>query len=353
MILVGGEALVDLVVGDGDEVGAHLGGGPFNCARTLGRLEQPVAYLGRISSDRFGARLREQLEADGVSLAAVVATDDPTTLALAELDADGAAAYRFYGDGTSVPGLTVEDALAALPDGIEMLHAGTLGLIFEPIATAIEAVVERIADSALVMLDLNCRPSAITDPDGYRARLDRLLPRCHVVKASDADLAYLDPGRSDVDAARALLERGPPVVLLTRGARGATVLTADGETEVRGAADRGGRHDRGGRRVRRRLPRLVAARGPGRGRPRAGRRRRRGDALRLPRGGADVRAPRRLAAAARRALSALPSSTCPCGRSSPASTAASGPTRRRSPRSSARCSTCASASTSTRTRAAG
>ena len=113
-----------------------------------------------------------------------------------------------------------------------MLHAGTLGLIFEPIATAIEAVVERIADSALVMLDLNCRPSAITDPDGYRARLDRLLRRCHVVKASDADLAYLDPGRSDVDAARALLERGPPVVLLTRGARGATVLTADGETEV-------------------------------------------------------------------------------------------------------------------------
>jgi fructokinase len=232
MILVGGEALVDLVVGDGDEVGAHLGGGPFNCARTLGRLEQPVAYLGRISSDRFGARLREQLEADGVSLAAVVATDDPTTLALAELDADGAASYRFYDDGTSVPGLTVEDALAALPDGIEMLHAGTLGLIFEPIATALEAVVERIGDSALVMLDLNCRPSAITDPEGYRARLERLLPRCHVVKASDADLAYLDPGRSDIDAARALLERGSPVVLLTRGARGATVLGAGGETEV-------------------------------------------------------------------------------------------------------------------------
>jgi fructokinase len=232
MILVGGEALVDLVLGDGDEVGAHLGGGPFNCARTLGRLEQPVAYLGRVSSDRFGARLREQLEADGVSLEAVVATDDPTTLALAELDAEGAANYRFYVDGTSAPGLTVEDALAALPDGVEMLHAGTLGLVFEPTATAIEAVVERIGDSALVMVDVNCRPSAIPDPQGYRARLDRLLPRCHVVKASDADLSYLDPGRSDVDAARALLERGPAVVLLTRGARGATVVSAEEEAEV-------------------------------------------------------------------------------------------------------------------------
>jgi fructokinase len=232
MILVGGEALVDLVLGDGEEVGAHLGGGPFNCARTLGRLEQPVAYLGRISSDRFGARLRAQLEADGVGLEAVVATDDPTTLALAELDAEGAATYRFYRDGTSAGGLTVEDALAVLPDDVEMIHTGTLGLIFEPTADAIEAVVERIAESALVMIDLNCRPSAITDPDGYRARLERLLPRCHVVKASDADLEYLEPGRPDVEAARSLLAFGPAVVLLTRGARGATVLSADGETEV-------------------------------------------------------------------------------------------------------------------------
>jgi len=232
MILVGGEALVDLVLSDGDEVGAHLGGGPFNCARTLGRLEEPVAYLGRISSDRFGLRLRAQLEADGVGLEAVVATDDPTTLALAELDADSAATYRFYRDGTSAGGLTVEDALAVIPDGVEMIHAGTLGLIFEPTATAMEAVIEQLAETTLVMIDLNCRPSAITDPDGYRARLDRLLRRCDVVKASDADLEYLDPGRPDVEAARALLELGPAVVLLTRGAKGATVLWAGGETEV-------------------------------------------------------------------------------------------------------------------------
>jgi len=110
-IVVGGEALVDLVAGATDELSAHLGGGPFNCARTLGRLKRPVAYLGRISSDRFGARLREQLAADGVSLDAVVDTDDPTTLALAELDDAGTATYRFYVEGTSAPGLTPEAAL--------------------------------------------------------------------------------------------------------------------------------------------------------------------------------------------------------------------------------------------------
>src|SRR4051794_16174970 len=111
-----------------------------------------------------------------------------------------------------------------------MVHAGTLGLVFEPTAAAIEAVIERLADTALVMIDLNCRPGAIDDPEGYRARLGRLLAHCHVVKASDADLEWLDPDRAEVEAARGLLERGPRVVLLTRGGEGATVVTTAGET---------------------------------------------------------------------------------------------------------------------------
>jgi fructokinase len=231
-IVVGGEALVDLVAGGGGELDAHLGGGPFNCARTLGRLEQPVAFMGRISADRFGVRMREQLARDGVSLDAVVTTEEPTTLALAELDAEGAATYRFYVQGTSAPGLTVEDALRVLPPRVEMLHVGTLGLVFEPMADALEAAVGRVAGEALVMTDLNIRPPVIGDPDAYRARIARLLPRTDVVKASDDDLRWLDPDRGVVDAARALLASGPPVVLLTRGGEGVTVVTADAAVDV-------------------------------------------------------------------------------------------------------------------------
>src|SRR4051812_48837548 len=102
VILVGGEALFDLVLdGGGDVLHAHPGGGPFNTARTIGRLRQPVAYLGRLSSDRFGATLDRMLAADGVRLDAVVRTADPTTLALAEVDERGGATYRFYERGTS------------------------------------------------------------------------------------------------------------------------------------------------------------------------------------------------------------------------------------------------------------
>jgi len=45
------------------------------------------------------------LAADGVRLDAVVRTDEPTTLALVELDETGSARYRFYERATSAPGL--------------------------------------------------------------------------------------------------------------------------------------------------------------------------------------------------------------------------------------------------------
>ena len=118
--------------------------GPFNCARTLGRLEQPVAYLGRLRTTASARSCASSCARTGEPRL-VVETDDPTTLALAEVDEQGAATYRFYHEGTSVPGLTPEHALRVLPERVDMVHVGTLGLVFEPTADALEAVVEQVS----------------------------------------------------------------------------------------------------------------------------------------------------------------------------------------------------------------
>jgi fructokinase len=232
MIVVAGEALFDLVLEGTEQLEAHPGGGPFNTARTLGRLEQPVAYLGRLSTDRFGTRLRQLLRDDRVNLDTAVATEDPTTLALAELDAGGVARYRFYAAGTSAQGLTPDAALQALPPRVEMLHVGTLGLVLEPCADAVEAIVERLAGRALIAVDPNCRPSVIDDPERYRARLRRVLAHADLVKVSDEDVAWLDPDRDPVEAARALLAGGASAAVLTRGGDGAVAITAAADVAV-------------------------------------------------------------------------------------------------------------------------
>ena len=235
-IVVGGEALYDIVAGPGLDrhaaITGHPGGGPFNVARTIGRLRQPVAFLGRLSTDRLGATHERMLVEDGVGLDCVVRSDDPTTLALASVDDDGVAAYAFYTQSTAAAGLTAQAAVAALPEDVAALHVGTLGLVLEPTASAMEAVVEQLAGRAMVVVDPNCRPQALADPAPYRERLARVLAHSDLVKVSEEDVGWLDPQRSPVEAARALLEAGPRAVLLTRGGDGALVLSADAETAV-------------------------------------------------------------------------------------------------------------------------
>src|ERR1700760_1069341 len=101
VIVVAGEALVDLVLEPDGQAATHLGGGAFNAARTLGRLGLRPLFVGRLSRDSYGRMLRRGLEASGVRLDGVVETGDPTTFARVEVDGHGAATYRFYIDGTS------------------------------------------------------------------------------------------------------------------------------------------------------------------------------------------------------------------------------------------------------------
>ena len=225
LIAVAGEALVDLVLERGGATTRHLGGGSFNTARTIGRLGLGPVFIGRISSDQHGRALRAALAQSGVALDGVVETDDPTTFALVELDGDGTATYHFYVDGTSAAGLLPAEASVVIPPLPAALHVGGLGLVFEPQARAIVGLVREACSQTLVLLDPNCRPGAAASPLAHRERLRDVLRRADVVKASEDDLAYLEPGRNVRESAREVLAQGPKIVLVTQGGRGSTVFT--------------------------------------------------------------------------------------------------------------------------------
>jgi fructokinase len=232
MIVVAGEALIDLIPTPAGDLGIHPGGGPFNTARWLGRLGVEVGYLGALAADPLGQRLTDQLVEAGVSLDLVVATELPTTLALAQLDAAGAAQYSFYVN-TSMADVWPDQVEALLPLEFEALCFGSIGLMLEPVATASTRLVELAsARGALVMLDPNVRPTLIDDRAAYLARLDAVLASTEVLKLSVEDLAWLAPGEPPLAAARRYLDRGPSVVLLTAGPRGATVLTSEGVVPI-------------------------------------------------------------------------------------------------------------------------
>jgi fructokinase len=231
-VAVLGEALVDLLVRPGGAARVSPGGGPYNAARALARLGTDTTFLGRLSGDRFGRLLRSQLRADGVRLAALAPSPLPTTLALAEVDGAGAATYAFYSAGTSSADLTAAQALSVLPPAPSAVHVGSLGLVLEPHAAAVEAVLAGIHADVLVLCDPNCRRAAVADRPAYLARFERVLGRCDVVKVSGEDLDYLMPGRAYDLAAAELLAAGAAVVLVTDGAAPVRGFTARGRVDV-------------------------------------------------------------------------------------------------------------------------
>lgn len=227
MIVVGGEALVDLVIDPEGAITAKLGGGPFNAARAIALLGSDVAFLGALSRDRFGTMLHRQLLVDGVDDSQVQFTELPTTMASAELDEHGAATYHFYIAETSAPNLHP----VQLPPDVDILHVGTLGIVLEPMASSLETIVHALGDDVLVVLDVNCRPAVTIDRVGYLARLERILRRADVVKVSTDDLDFLCPADPEAGV-RMLLAGGAAAVLHTDGGRSVHIHHVNGEVEV-------------------------------------------------------------------------------------------------------------------------
>jgi len=229
-ILVCGEALIDLTPDPDGRYTPCVGGGPLNVAVALARLEVPVAFLSRVSTDGFGRRIVGHLEGNGVDLTCLVRGAEPTTLAVVTTDESGSADYQFYVEGTADRQL----AMADLPvlSAFSALHVtGSLCLTLEPSATTVESLLRSARGELPVSLDPNVRPPMIASRSAYLERLTGWLGCVDVVKASEEDLGWLYPGRPVADVATEWLSCGPAVVAVTLGARGALLATAGTLTE--------------------------------------------------------------------------------------------------------------------------
>lgn len=224
MIVVAGEALIDLVPRGAGALAAltpALGGGPFNTAVALGRLGSPTAFCSRVSLDAFGEALLDRLRETGVDVTSVQRGDEPTTLAVATVGADGSAAYSFYVEGTADRLFTAPEAL---PAGTRAVSFGTCSLVLEPGASAYEELMRTAsAQGVFTALDPNVRAGLIPDPDTYRARFRSWLPSVSLLKLSEEDARWLG------GAPREWLAAGPAAVVVTRGGDGLTVFTRGGE----------------------------------------------------------------------------------------------------------------------------
>ena len=232
-IWVCGEVLIDLLPGNPERL-AVVGGGPANTAKALARLGHDVEFIDGISTDAYGKSARAELLRDGVGLDLALTSDLPTCTATVSLIADGSASYEFLINGTAT--FAFDNSWLPDPERYkpEVLQIGTLVTIIEPSATVLYEWAVKVSEFAPIVFDPNIRPSVMPDLIKYRDEVEKWLKISSVVKFSEDDISALYPNEDPIVIAKACLEKGVQLVVITRGANGLVGVTVDGVVEVPG-----------------------------------------------------------------------------------------------------------------------
>jgi fructokinase len=238
--VVCGETLIDLIQTD-DQSGGFLSsswsamsaGGPMNSAVALGDLGADVHFLGRLSRDAFGAQLRGHIEAAGVALDLATESSQATSLAVVSLDDEGKASYTFHFSDTANFGWQEAD-LPTLGQG-DWLHIASLACVVSPGSDVLLDWVHGL--KAGISYDINVRPTVITDPEEYWAKVKPWLrvvgQHKGILKASDEDVEFLAqvdaPGGDPVDVlADWVAQYGIGLGVVTLGPGGAVAVDPEG-----------------------------------------------------------------------------------------------------------------------------
>ena len=245
--VVCGETLIDLIQADEQPEGflssswsAMSAGGPMNSAVALGDLGADVHFLGRLSRDAFGAQLRGHIDSAGVALDLATESSQATSLAVVSLDDEGKASYTFHFSDTANFGW--EDAdLPTLVQG-DWLHIASLACVVSPGSDVLLDWVHGL--KAGISYDINVRPTVITDPEEYWAKVRPWLrvvgQHKGILKASDEDVEFLaqvdSPGGDPVDVlADWVSQYGIGLGVITLGPGGAVAVDPEGtRTAVQG-----------------------------------------------------------------------------------------------------------------------
>ncbi|QIY71180.1 ribokinase [Streptomyces sp. RLB1-33] len=230
-LLVVGSANADLVIGVerrpaagetvlGSDLVVHPGGKGANQAVAAARLGARTALLARVGDDAHGRLLLDSQRAAGVDTAGVLVGGAPTGVALITVDPSG--------DNSIVVSPGANGRLT--PEDVQ--SAGNLLAISRVVSAQLEIPLETVVE---VVRNLAPGSRFVLNPSPPRALPAEVLAACDPLIVNEHEARVIvgtDLGDSPEDWASALLALGPRSVVITLGARGALVASAEGAARV-------------------------------------------------------------------------------------------------------------------------
>jgi fructokinase len=214
---VAGEALIDLYPDQHLSRKPFVGGGALNTAKALSRLGRRTQFIGGISSDLYGREILADLEYNSIEVDHIHLSELPTATSEIEVIQDGSARYSFTVEGTA----TFSFNQHWLPEGKpQVLHIGSLSTIIEPGAQALFNWANSL--DTRIVFDPNVRLSVEIDAMIYRNRIKNWVTISDILKLSEEDCDFL---YGNLDDKRELLDLGPSLIVLTKGASGISAFS--------------------------------------------------------------------------------------------------------------------------------
>jgi len=192
--------------------------GSPNQAVAAARLGAAVRMIGAVGSDPTGQAMRRNLEDNGIDAAGLFVADEPSGVAMINIDANGDNTIVVYpGANAALSPEWVRSHAALITDGsCIMLQLET------PLETVVKAA--KIARGAGVPVLLNPAPA--------RALPDELFGLCDVLTPNETELALLSGVAGVEEGARALLAKGVGAVVVTLGGKGCFYVDEKGSFAV-------------------------------------------------------------------------------------------------------------------------
>jgi len=226
-----GELLIDMIA---DKAGVSLdeqitfkrfaGGAPANFAVGVKRLGISSGMITKVGDDFFGRFLIKSLKEKQVDISQIKTTKEfKTALAFVGLDENKSPSFSFYRSPCADIMLNESEIDEGYIKSAKLLMCGTVSLADEPARSAIFKAIEYAKKhSLLIACDPNLREDLwhFKDP---REHLFKVLKNTDIFLPSISE-AELITGEKGENAFEAILELGPSIVGVTRGANGSTIL---------------------------------------------------------------------------------------------------------------------------------
>ena len=226
-----GEILVEIMATERGEgftrpislVGPFPSGAPAIFIDQAARFGQPCGMVGCVGDDDFGRVVLERLKRDGVDISGVaVDTDAATGSAFVRYRHDGMRDFVFNIKHSASGRTALTEAARKLIESSDHLHVMGTSLfspaIVETVLTAVDLVK---AKGGTFSFDPNVRPEMFS-LHGLRDALETIFGRCDVFLPSGGELFLFTNANDEKGAIAEILERGIKVVVVKKGAEGAS-----------------------------------------------------------------------------------------------------------------------------------